>query len=318
MNGSGRFAEGDFAHAAYMVREIEAIAKKRQQQDIIEEVDNVVAELSQPIVVEQLVRVLEDGSIDPNSEDLATLLGVLRAEAVSTLMKAIPLVLQRDAKEQLMATLDRLAAANPKLMASMIGDDDPRVAAEAAKLAGRLKMAGTAEAIAGLLKRTEPEVRLAGVQALVELRTSVAGKPLLLALHDDQRDVRVAAARGLADLRYSPAAEELEGHITNKDLLKRDLTEQLAFFEAFARAAGNGGVKLLAKLLNGRRFLWLRHPSSLRACAARALGIIGGAEANRELNTAEMDRDTMVLSAVHKARTMPVEEIEAEMQDARA
>ncbi len=130
--------------------------------------------------------------------------------------------------------------------------------------------------------------------------------------------MRVAAARGLADLRYSPATDELEGHIRNKELLTRDQTEQLAFFEAYARAAGTGGVKLLSKLLNGRRFLWIKHPSSLRACAARALGIIGGGQADTQLNTAETDRDAMVLSAVHKARTLPVEETEAEMQDARS
>ncbi len=138
-------AEGDFGHAAYIVRELIGISEKREAEDIAEQVDKIIAELSQPIVVDQLVRVLEDGSVDPNSEDLATLLGVLEAEAIATLMRAIPVVAQRDAKEKLMATLDRLAAANPTLMASMIGEDDPHVASEAAKLAGRRAGAGRAE-----------------------------------------------------------------------------------------------------------------------------------------------------------------------------
>jgi HEAT repeat protein len=153
------------------------------------------------------------------------------------------------------------------------------------------------------------------VKALVEMRTSVAGSPLLKALTDEQRDVRVAAAKGLAALRYSPGAVELEKHIMGKELQKRDLTEQLAFFEAYAEAAGPKGIKLLSRLLNGRRFLWMKHPSPVRACAARALGIIGGKDADMELNVAEMDRDPMVLSAVHKART-PEEEKKAEMPDA--
>jgi HEAT repeat protein len=225
------------------------------------------------------------------------------------------MVARREAREQLMATLDRLASKNPGLMATMIKAQDPRVAAEAAKIAGRLKMGGTAEAIASLLQREEPEVRLAGVNALVEMRTSVAGNPLLKALNDGQRDGRVAAAKGLAALRYSPGAPELEKHILGKELQKRDLTEQLAFFEAYAESAGPKGIKLLARLLNGRRFLWMKHPSPVRACAARALGIIGGKDADMELNVAEMDRDPMVLSAVHKARA-PEEEKKAETPDA--
>jgi HEAT repeat protein len=300
-------AEGNFGDAAYVVKELQSISAKRQKPDIDEQVEQVIAELSQPIVLEQLVRILEDGSVDPNSEDLATLLGALKPEAIASLMQAIPHVARRGAREQLLATLDRLASKNPGLMAAMIKSEDPRVAAEAAKIAGRLKMAGTAEAIASLLRREEPEVRLAGVQALVEMRTSMAGAPLLKALGDNQRDVRVAAARGLAALRFSPGTDELEAYIKGKELQKRDLTEQLAFFEAYAEAAGPRAVKLLSKLLNGRRVLWMKHPSSVRACAARALGIIGGRDADAELDLAELDKDPMVLSAVHKAR-MPAED----------
>ncbi len=60
-------------------------------------------------------------------------------------------------------------------------------------------------------------------------------------------------------------------------------------------------------MLNGRRFLWFKYPSAMRACAARALGLVGGAEAEQELNTAEFDKDPMVLSAVHAARREPEE-----------
>jgi HEAT repeat protein len=298
-------AEGGFGDAAFIVAELNAIAHKKQKPDVIKQVDDVITELSQPIVLDQLVRVLEDGSIDPKSEDLATLLGALKPEAITILMQSIPTVVRKEAREQLLATLDRLATLNPALMSNMIRSPDPRVAAEAAKIAGRLKMGGTAEAIASLLERAEPEVRLAGVQALVTMRTSMAGKPLLAALKDSNREVRVAAARGLAALKYSPGQEELERYINSKDLRRRDLTEQIAFFEAYARAAGSKGTQLLARMLNGHRFLWFKYPNPMRACAARALGLIGGEEADSALNVAETIRDPMILSAVHTARRPP-------------
>jgi HEAT repeat protein len=301
-------AEGDFSKASFIVGERKGIAVKKQDEaGIPEEVDAIIGELSEPIVLEQLVKILEDGTVDPNSEALATLLGALKPQAIVVLIQALPLVARNEAREQLLATLDRLASMNPKLMPGLVAADDPRVAAEAAKIAGRLKMSGTAEPISRLLKRPEQEVRLAAVEALVALRTSMAGGPLMGALTDASRDVRVAAAKGVARLKYSPGVQQLEGLIKGNELRKRDLTEQLAFFEAYARAAGDKGIRLLARMLNGRRYLWFKYPSQMRACAARALGLVRGAEAEKELNVAEFDKDPMVLSAVHAARREPEE-----------
>jgi hypothetical protein len=156
-------AEGMFSDAAYIVQELQTVAKKRRDTPDIEgQVAEIINELSQPIVLEQLVRILEDGSVDPNSEDLATLLRALNPEAIGTLMQAVPLVVRKEARGQLLATLDRLASMNPRLMVGLIKSGDARVASESARIAGRLKMAGTSEAISSLLKRNEPEVRLAG------------------------------------------------------------------------------------------------------------------------------------------------------------
>jgi HEAT repeat protein len=187
-------------------------------------------------------------------------------------------------------------------MAGFIRSEDPRVASETARIAARLKMVETSDAIASLLSRQSPEVRLAAVEALVGLRSSKAGGPLINALDDQSRDVRIAAARGLTDLKYSPSAKKLESHVTGKDLLRRDLTEQLAFFEAYAMTAGEEGTRLLNRMLNGRRFFWVKYPSRMRACAARALGLVGGEEARKALDIAVRGRDHMVLSAVHAAR----------------
>nr|NIM27163.1 hypothetical protein [Gammaproteobacteria bacterium]NIQ25851.1 hypothetical protein [Gammaproteobacteria bacterium] len=112
-------------------------------------------------------------------------------------------------------------------------------------------------------------------------------------------------ARGLAELKYRPGAEHLERYITGSELKRRDLTEQLAFFEAYAQAAGADSVRLLNRLLNGRRYLWVKYPSRVRACAARALGLVGGVEAEKALTAAGRDRDPMVLSAVHTASRAP-------------
>ncbi len=295
-------AEGEFADAAFIVSELRKIAETKANPTITQEVDNIIGELSDPIVLEQLVRLMDDGSLDPSSEDLATLLGALQPEAITVLIHAIPAVTHGEVRQKLHETLERLARLNLDFMASLIQSPEPAVAAEAARIAGRLQMNGTAEVVASLLDRPEREVRLAAVESLALLRTSMSGAPLLGALTDASRDVRVAAAKGLAKMKYRPGYKELEDHVTGKELKTRDLTEQLAFFEAYALAAGQEGTRLLNRLLNGRRFLWLKHSSQVRACAARGLGLIGGEDAEAALNRALRDGDPMVMSAVHTAR----------------
>ena len=295
-------AEGDFGDAAFIINELKSVGEKQDDAEITELVEEIVGELSQPMVVHQLVRVLEDGSIDPEAEELATLLNALKPEAIEVLIQGVATVTRASAREKLLGTLDRLASMSPEMMSRLVRSEDPRIAAEAARMAARLKMSGAAEAIAGLLRRPSAEVRLAAVEALVALRTSIAGAPLIKALKDENRDVRVAAARGLSELKYAPGAKKLEEHVMSKELMKRDLTEQVSFFEAYALTAGDEGTRLLAKMLNGRRYLWVKYPSKMRACAARALGLVGGAEAAGALTAAEKDKDAMVLSAVHATR----------------
>lgn len=295
-------AEGEFGDAAFIVSELREVGEKRSDPDVASQVDKIVAELSDPVVVDQLVRVMEDGSIDPKCDELATLLHALKPRAIEVLIRALPTMTRPDAREQLGDTLDRLASMNPGLMGEFVKSDDPRVAAETARIAARLKMVEISDAIASLLDRPASEVRLAAVEALVALRSSTAGGPLIKALSDESRDVRIAAARGLAELKYTPGAKNLELLVTSKELLRRDLTEQLAVFEAYAVTAGEKGTKLLARMLNGRRFFWIRYPTRMRACAARALGLVGGDEASKALEVAQRSRDPMVLSAVHAAR----------------
>jgi hypothetical protein len=295
-------AEGEFGDAAFIVSELREVGEKRGDPDVANQVDKIVAELSDPVVVDQLVRVMEDGSIDPKCDELATLLHALKPQAIEVLIRALPGMTRPDAREQLSDTLDRLASMNPGLMAEFVKSDDPRVAAETARIAARLKMVEIADAIASLLDRPASEVRLAAVEALVALRSSTAGNPLIKALKDESRDVRIAAARGLTELKYGPGAKNLELLVTSKELLRTDLTEQLAVFEAYAVTAGEKGTKLLTRMLNGRRFFWIRYPTRMRACAARALGLVGGDEARKALQAAQRTRDPMVLSAVHAAR----------------
>jgi HEAT repeat protein len=79
-----------------------------------------------------------------------------------------------------------------------------------------------------------------------------------------------------------------------------DLTEKIAFFEAYGAVATAESVVMLDRMLNGRRLFGKENPE-MRACAAMALGRVGSPGARAALQRAAEDPNPMVRSAVLKA-----------------
>ena len=148
-------------------------------------------------------------------------------------------------------------------------------------------------------------VRRAAMMAGVPCITTITGAAAALeglrpALQDDDREVRIAAVRGLAAAKYLPARAAVEAVVAGKAIRDADLTEQMAFFEAFGAMAGAEHVPLLDRLLNGRR-LFGRHTPELRACAAMALGRMSAPAARSALQKAATDPSPIVRNAIGKA-----------------
>jgi HEAT repeat protein len=174
------------------------------------------------------------------------------------------------------------------------------VAVGAVRLASRLELTSAAPPAAALLKRADAAGRRVVVESIVRLKSSSALNAAQEALADDDREVRIAAARGIGAARYQPARARLEEAITGRPLRDADLTEQIAFFEAYGAVAPETGVELLDKLLNGRRLFGKETPE-LRACAAMALGRMNVPAAKSALQKAADDTHPMVRSAVSRA-----------------
>lgn len=295
-------AEGKFSQVGWILDELRGIADLNSDPAVGAQVEDILAELSEPAAVEQLVRLLDDASVDVEADTLVTMLSALRPAAVVLLLQSLPSLTRDATRRRLLATIERLVSEDPVRIMELLVSTDPVVAGEAAKIAARLKLTETAGEIAMLLKRSDAAVRVAAVEALGSLMSLVSGDALIQALDDEVRDVRVGAARALALLKYGPGADELERHIRDSSLWKGDLSEQRAFFEAFGQAAGDDAVQLLSRILSGRRFLWIRYPGPARACAARALGLIASDDAAQALEAGASDSDLMVRTAVQTAQ----------------
>jgi hypothetical protein len=261
----------------------------------------ILDEVSAPAAIEELIQALYDGSIRATPQQLAAFLRFLRVGALLPLLKASETVDHKELRAVLRAAARGIAERNRAALVRLMEEDDTVVAAGAARLAGDLQIEEAGPALAGLLAHPSHEVRMAAVEAAVSLKASTAAGALQHTLEDPEREVRIAAARALGALRYRPAAKRLEGIVSGKDIRAADVSEKVAFFEAYGLVADAGAIAVLDKLLNGKGFLGRREPSDIRAAAALALGKVTDAAARTSLMKASQEEDPVVRSAVNRA-----------------
>ena len=105
------------------------------------------------------------------------------------------------------AQLARKKSADPGQLATFLKDGDPEIRAQAAKMLGDVRHAGSADALLPLLKDSAPRVRFFAAEALGRIAHKAAVTPLvdMLAANDD-RDVYLRHAGSLALSRIGDAS----------------------------------------------------------------------------------------------------------------
>ncbi|HUF66209.1 MAG TPA: HEAT repeat domain-containing protein [Gemmatimonadaceae bacterium] len=109
---------------------------------------------------------------------------------------------------------------------------------------------------------------------------------------------RAGALGGRAHRAVLPRVEAI---VKDRALRGADLTQKMAFFEAYGALCGDSGVGFLSRILNGKPLFGKREGSELRACAAMALGQIGSPAAMEALRRSASDKDVVVRKAVNRA-----------------
>jgi len=296
-------SRGAVAEAARVLSEVDAIRKIQGalEQEHHEKIDLLLDELSAEETVGELLRALRDGTIRVSPEVLGEFLRYLRADALAGLLRVSEEMEDEQMSEILRTAVRGIAETNAEALIALLEQADPVVAAGAARLVGELGIEEAGPKLAGLMQHPDPGVRMAGIEAAVSLGATSAASGLVTALQDPDRGLRIEAARAMGKLNYRDGTGPLEEVITGKELKSADLTEKIAFFEAYGSLGGAASVGLLDKLLNGKSFLGRKEPPEIRACAALALGVIGSAPARTSLEKAKGDEEVVVRQAVGKA-----------------
>jgi HEAT repeat protein len=295
---------GDFRSVAFILRETRVILQRARE--LIPEhrqaLEGLPVRLSQQEALSQLLQSLDEATVHPSEEDLSELFAELRPAALATLMAWIPRLTNERVRALVQSSAERLAQANAPEVLKALSSDDPAAQLEMVRLAGRLKLQGAVEGMSRLLESGDRALKLALVEALTTIGTPGAVRLLERGVDDGDRDVRIAVVKFLAQRGHRNAFPRIEAAVTGGKLKDADLTEKMAFYEAYGALAGAAGIPILEKMLVGRGGLLSRKEDpETRACAAMALGRIKSPEARAVLDRASQDKEPLVRNAVSRA-----------------
>lgn len=298
-------ARGDLKNVTKILVEVSNFAEDEDLgQEERAEIERLLNELAEPQVLSQFLGALEDGAVNPTDEELSTFLSFLGADSLPMLIRTIEKTESTRLRDRMVPALDGVGRNHGRGLASLVAAPDRMVAFGAARIAGRIRLRAATNNLISMLRRDELEGRRIAAEALAAMADPSAVDALQEALADGDREVRIAAARGLSATKTSAARERLKSMIRGRAIRDADLTEQMAVFEAFGSVAQDDDVALLDKLLNGRRLLAKASPE-IRSCAALALGRMSAANARNALLAAAQDGNPLVRNAVSKALSRP-------------
>ncbi|MGI8843098.1 MAG: HEAT repeat domain-containing protein [Gemmatimonadaceae bacterium] len=296
-------AAGDYKAVAFLVRESRlacerAVDLDERQRDALL---GVPERLGTPDVLGQLLQTIADATTPPDTGELDALFEVLGGTAMETVLRwtvHLPVGALRASLER---AATRLAATNVSELVRLLGLADREVVIEAARRAGELKSPGAAPALGRLLGGNDASIRLVAAQALAEIASPGALQQLERGVEDPDREVRIVSVRVLGSKGHRAALPKLEAQVRGNDIRGADLTEKMAYFEAYGALAGDNAISHLDATLNGRGLFGRREDAETRACAAMALGRIGSPPALEVLRKASADKEMIVRNAVQKA-----------------
>lgn len=293
-----------YRNVAYLLREAGVTANRAPE--ILEPQKQRLTQLgelmSDPKPLGQLLEALEHSTLRAPQTELEELFGILQPRALETILGWIGRTSNPPLKMLLELAAGRLASAHSAELIRLIGADDEAVVLEAIRRAAALKSAAAVPALGKMLTVGEPEMRLSAVTALTEIASAGAMQMLERALIDEDREVRIVAVRALGARNARAAVPRIEATIKGKELRESNLTEKMAFFEAFGLLCGEGGIVLLDGVLHAKGFMGgKRDDSEFRACAAMALGKVASPKAIESLNRAAGEKDIIVRNAVSRA-----------------
>ncbi len=297
-----QLAMGGLGTVALILRELRVIVARATDLDegLHEALLSFEERLSQPEMLEQLFRVLEDSGKRGSEADAAAVLRELKPSALPHILGHLGRTVDPLVRRLLEPSIEDLAKSQPQVLAQIIADGPDEAVDAALGFAGRLKMIQLVPAIATRLRTGDEVMRIAAVRALGALGTPSAVDAVEEALLDVERAVRQSALALLLERGGSRgAAARIASLILDGKDADLERSERRALFEAWAQFTGPPAIPKLQELLEPRGLFRRSAPVEVRACAIYALARVRTFEARLLVDRFTGDKEAIVRSAAN-------------------
>ena len=172
-----QLAVGGFGAVAHILRELRVIIARVTglDQDMHAAVLSFEERLSDPAILEQLFRVLDDGTVRGNEADVAAVLRELKPQALPAILAHLGTSLDPGVQRALAASVDDLARARPALLSAVLHDGPAEAQVPALEVVARLKQQQLVPAVIAHSREGSLDLRLAAVRALAALADDAGG-----------------------------------------------------------------------------------------------------------------------------------------------
>jgi HEAT repeat protein len=248
-----------------------------------------------------MLQAVDEATAAPSVTDLGELFRELRPGSLETILVWLPRIATAFVRDLLVEASERLAAASPNEVLRLLRMPESEALMGTVDLCGRLELQGSVPGLTETLAHQDRTIRLASVKSLTAVGSAGALQALEKALDDPDREVRIAGVRALGARGYKNALKRIQTGVLEGGLKDADLTERIAFFEAFAAIAGPTALEPLSRVLIPGGMFRRKFGPEDRACAAIALSRLRTEDARAILQQAANDKDLVVRNAVNRA-----------------
>ena len=297
-----QLAAGGFGAVAHILRELRVIVARVPglDEELHAQVLSFEERLSEPEILEQLFRALDDGAARGKSEEVGAVLAELKPSALPAILAHLGRSLDPAVREVLGASVDGLARGNPTVIAGILDEGPPEAIEPALDVVARLRLQPLLPKVVQHFRGEDAVVRHAAVRSLAQLGTPTAIDVIEEGLLDEDRAVRQAALAAILGRGGSGGAvERLETLLFKPNDVDLERSERRGLFEAYAQLGGNATMPRLAELLEPRGLFRRRAPAELRACAIYALARLRTFEARMIVDRFTGDKEPVVRSAAN-------------------
>lgn len=297
-----QLAVGGFRVVARILHELRVIAVRAAglDQSLHEALLSFEERLSQPDILEQLFRTLEDPTTRPSEEEIGEVLRELKPAALPVVLSHLGRTIDPEVRRALLPSVEQLARSRPQVLQDVLTGEASDAFGPAIELVARLGLTALAPAVAAHLSDGSVSVRIAALNALGGFATPTAITAIESTLGDEERVVRQTALGLLLGRGGSGGTlAKLEALLFGSEAKDWERSERRALFEAYAQLAGQPAVARFRDLLVPRGLLRRREPPEVRACAIFALAKIRTFEARMVVDQYTADKEAVVRSAAN-------------------